>query len=149
MNIINVRSQPEYTQRAIAYLQKSWEDVDPMIYENCVANSIHAEHHLPQWYLLEENNEIIGCAGLIPNDFISRMDLYPWFCAMYVEEEHRGNNYGRKLIEQAKKDCKLFGFKYLHLCTDHVGYYEKFGFNYIGDGYHPWGDVSRIYQIEL
>lgn len=33
--------------------------------------------------------------------------------------------------------------------TDHNGYYEKYGFNYIGQGYHPWGDHSRIYELKL
>nr|WP_309770547.1 GNAT family N-acetyltransferase [Chryseobacterium sp. SORGH_AS_0909] len=99
--------------------------------------------------MLEKDNEIIGCAGLITNDFISRMDLYPWLCAMFIDEKHRGNNYGRLLIEQAKNDARETGFARLNLCTDHMGYYEKYGFSYIGQGYHPWGEESRIYQIKL
>lgn len=99
--------------------------------------------------MLEKDNEIIGCAGLITNDFISRMDLYPWICAIIIDEKHRGNNYGNLLIENAKKDTKKFGFRYLNLCTEHIGYYEKFGFEYIGQGYHPWEEESRIYQIKL
>lgn len=149
MRIISVRQNPEYKDRAIAYLQQSWPEISPIIYEDCISNSISAQQFLPQWYLLETNGEIIGCTGLITNDFISRMDLYPWICALFIDDQHRGNAYASLLLEAAKKDTKAAGFKHLNLCTDHIGYYEKYGFQYIGKGYHPWEATSRIYQIEL
>lgn len=148
-HIISLRIHPEYKEKAIRYLQNNWPEIDPLIYEDCISHSIDAGQALPQWYLLESDGTIIGCAGLITNDFISRMDLYPWLCALFIEEQHRGNNYSALLIEQAKKDTKAFGFKYLNLCTDLTAYYEKLGFKYIGQGYHPWGESSRIYQIEV
>jgi N-acetylglutamate synthase-like GNAT family acetyltransferase len=77
------------------------------------------------------------------------MDLYPWICAVFISENERGNYYAKLLIEKAKEDSKSFGFKYLNLSTKHIGYYEKFGFEYIGQGYHPWEEESRIYQIKL
>ncbi len=134
---------------AIKYLQQSWKSVWPIIYEDCINHSIDARNDLPQWYLLEKDTKIIGCAGLITNDFISRGDLYPWICGIYIDEKHRGNAYGTLLIDKAKRDSKKFGYKYLYLCTEHIGYYEKYGFEYIGQGYHPWEAESRIYQIEL
>lgn len=60
-----------------------------------------------------------------------------------------GNAYGLMLIEKAKQDAKNAGFQNLYLCTDHIGYYEKYGFKYIGNGYHPWEEQSRIYEIGL
>lgn len=149
MKIISVRENPTYKEIAIQYLQNSWSEVPPVIYEDCISNSITAEQSLPQWYLLEKEDEIIGCAGLVTNDFISRMDLYPWFCAMFIDERYRGNHYGKLLIDRAKQDTAKFGFKYLNLCTDHIGYYEKYGFRYIGQGYHPWEEETRIYQIQV
>jgi N-acetylglutamate synthase-like GNAT family acetyltransferase len=149
MRIISVRENPEYKNKAIEYFQRSWPGVMPKIYEDCINHSVSATNPLPQWYLLEKGNEIIGCAGLITNDFISRMDLYPRVCAIFIEEEHRGNAYGSLLLEKAKNDTIKAGFENLYLCTDHIGYYEKYGFHYIGQGYHPWEEESRIYQIEL
>ncbi|SHL46379.1 GNAT family N-acetyltransferase [Chryseobacterium polytrichastri] len=149
MKIISVRQNPEYKDIAIQYLQKSWPDIYPKMYEDCITHSIDAEQFLPQWYLLEKDHEIIGCAGLITNDFISRGDLYPWVCAIFIEENHRGNNYMSLLLDKAKQDTKEGGFKYLNLCTDHIGLYEKYGFQYIAQGYHPWEEESRIYQITL
>jgi GNAT superfamily N-acetyltransferase len=149
MKVISIRENPEYKDQAIRYFQRKWQSVLPVIYDDCINHCISSVNPLPQWYLLEKEGAIIGCAGLITNDFISRMDLYPWICAVYVEEAHRGNNYASLLIEKAKTDAKEAGLKHVYLSTDHIGYYEKFGFVYIGQGYHPWGDESRIYQFKI
>lgn len=149
MKIISVRKNPECKDKIIQYIQKCWSGISPVIYDDCISNCIGAEQPLPQWYVLEKEGEFIGCAGLITNDFISRMDLYPWLCALFIDPGHRGNEYAKLLIEQGEKDAKEAGFRYLNLSTDHIGYYEKYGFSYIGQGYHPWGEESRIYQVTL
>lgn len=150
MNIISIKKQPEYASIVIKYFQEKWASKDSLkVYEDCINNCIISNSPLPQWYLLLNNDEIIGCAGLITNDFISRMDLYPWVCALYIEEKYRGNSYGSILLSEVKKDALNAGFKRLYLCTDHIGYYEHYDFNYIGTGYHPWGEESRIYASDL
>ena len=149
MKIISVREFPQYKDNAILYFQKCWKSVLPVIYEDCISHSVLSKNKLPQWYLLEKEGELIGCAGLVTNDFISRMDLYPWICAIFIEEKHRGNAYSSLLMEKAKKDAKEAGFDSVYLSTDHIGYYEKYGFDYIGQGYHPWGEESRIYEAKV
>ncbi len=150
MEVISIKKFPEYKDRAIKYFQNKWASPNSMnVYDDCVTNCITTTSPIPQWYLLLDNDKIIGCAGLITNDFISRMDLYPWLCALYIDKEYRGNAYGSLLLEQAKTDAKTGGFSHLYLCTDHIGYYEKYGYKYIGIGYHPWGESSRIYALAL
>ena len=149
MKIISVRENPNYKDRAIAYFQRNWQEVPPIIYEDCISNCINARTALPQWYLLEKEGEIIGCTGLITNDFISRMDLYPWICAVFIEESQRGNAYASLLLEKAKQDAKKAGFEYIYLSTSHIGLYEKYDFTYIGNGYNPMGEAFRIYESVL
>lgn len=148
MRIISIKENPDWKDAAINYISSKW-DAPRIIYEDCITHCITTSNPLPQWYLLLEGSQIIGCAGLITNDFINRMDLYPWLCALYIEEDRRGNAYGLQLIEKVKQDTLKAGFENLYLCTEHIGYYEKYEFKYIGNGYHPWEEESRIYEIKL
>jgi len=91
MKVISIREKPEYKDQAIKYFQSKWQSVLPIIYEDCINHSIESINPLPQWYLLENEGEIIGCAGLITNDFISRMDLYPWICAHARKPQYERN----------------------------------------------------------
>lgn len=150
MRIISVREQPDFAKAAIQYFQQHWANEDnKMVYEDCIINCLASDSPLPQWYLLYDKESVIGCAGLVTNDFISRMDLYPWLCALYIEADYRGRSYGSLLIERVKTDTRRSGYRRLYLCTDHIGYYERYGFAYIAQGYHPWGGSSRIYQASL
>lgn len=149
VKVISVRQNPEYKDAAIRYFQQSWSEVSPMMYEDSITHCIGAKNPLPQWYLLEKGVVIIGCAGLITNDFISRGELYPWFCALYIDKNHRGKGYPTLLMDKAKEDAADMGFSSMYLCTDHIGYYERYGFSHIGQGYHPWDEESRIYEIKF
>ncbi len=150
MHVMSVRDHPGELDRFILYFQKRWGSPRTLkLYQDAIAQSTKTTSPLPQWYLLMDNNTIAGSAGLITNDFISRMDLYPWICALFVEEAYRGHAYGSLLLEQAKRDAKTGGFSHVYLATDHVGYYERYGFHYIGTGYHLSGDSSRIYESAL
>ena len=146
LELFSIREHPELADAAIEFFQRHWASPESMmVYEDCIRHAIGAEGPLPQWYVLMLNGRIVAGAGLIPNDFISRMDLGPWLAALYVEDECRGCALGRELIRHALEDAGRLGFDRLYLCSDHIGYYEKYGFAAIAEGYHPWGERSRIF----
>lgn len=145
--IIGIREEPSLLERGIGYFASRWGYVlDRKVYEDCITASLTTDSPLPRWYLLMRGDFIIGSFGLIMNDFISRQDLYPWFCALYVEESERGLNLSRKLISHGVSEAGRLGFKNLYLSTNHENYYEKSGWKHIAYGYHPWGK-EKIYEI--
>ena len=86
--VLSLRDCPERLETFIDYIQSKWADHHTKeMYRDCLTHAVGAPGPLPQWYLLCGGEKVMGCAGLIPNDFISRADLWPWLCALYVEPE--------------------------------------------------------------
>ena len=68
---------------------------------------------------------------------------------LYVDPHYRRQGGARLLIDTIKQSAATAGFSTLYLCTDLVSFYEKFGFELMGTGYHPWGEESMIYRYPL
>lgn len=147
VGILSVRNNPEYLDRAVDYFSARWP-VPKAVYKDCISSSMNTKSPLPRWYLLiDDSREIVGSYGLVANDFNSRQDLWPWLCALYVEESFRGRAYGEKMLTHGMREARRLGFGKLFLCTDHIGYYEKYGWKYIGSAYDTGGRPGRIYEI--
>jgi len=147
--IRSVRKNPEEWKTFSDYIAPRWTDEEwKRLYDDCIYHSLNARFPLPEWFLAVKGEKIVGCVGLITNDFISRMDLMPWMCALYVEEDERGKGIAGRLIAAAGEYARLNGFHKMYLATDHTSFYERYGGVYIGDGVHPWKETSRIYMME-
>lgn len=92
----------------------------------------------------EEN--IIAGMGVIENDFHNRKDLKPNVCAVYTGEQYRCQGIAGKLLHMVVADMKIKGISPIYLVTDHVGFYEKYGWEFLclvqGDD-EP--DMTRMY----
>ena len=74
---------------------------------------------------------IVGGLGAIENDFHDRKDLSPNVCAVYTEEGYRGQGIAGRLLDIAVEDMRSKGISPLYLITDHVGFYERYGWEFL------------------
>ncbi len=90
--------------------------------------------------------EIIGGLGVIENDFHERLDLAPNVCAVYTEENFRCKGIAGNLLNMAVEDLRSKNVSPVYLVTDHTGFYERYGWEFLcmvqGDG-EP--DMTRMY----
>ena len=98
------------------------------------------------WYLCLDKDRIIGGLGVIENDFHDRKDLSPNVCAVYTEEAHHNKGIAGKLLNMVVADMRGKGITPLYLVSDHIGFYERYGWEFLcmvqGDG-EP--DMTRMY----
>lgn len=69
--------------------------------------------------------------GVIENDFHDRKDLTPNICAVYTEEEYRHKGIAGHLLHMVVDNLKLKGITPVYLVTDHNGFYEQYGWEFL------------------
>ena len=145
--MISLRENPEYLDIAADYFSAKW-GISRQIYHDSMTDSLTTRDAVPRWYLMKDGEEIIGAFGLIENDFMVRKDLSPWLCGLYIEKERRGAALGSLLLDHGRREAGRLGFSKVYLCTDHVGYYERYGWEFFGMEDSEFGEKTRIYEIE-
>ena len=127
---------PEWKQRAAQWFHEKW-GVSESAYLECMEDCLNGKTGY-DWYLCLDGERIIGGLGIIENDFHDRRDLAPNVCAVYTEEAFRGQGIAGRLLDLAVEEMRRKGVSPLYLVTDHTGFYERYGWEFLcmaqGDG---------------
>ena len=144
---VTLREKPSLKDKAAQWFHNKW-GVPKDAYLECMENYLKKETEYG-WYLCLDNEKIVGGVGVIKNDFHDRKDLSPNICALYVEKEYRNKSIAGNLLNMAVNDLKSKDITPVYLVTDHIGFYEKYGWQFLcmvktdGEQY-----VSRMYIIK-
>ena len=110
------------------------------------------ENKLPQTFIALINGKVVGMYQIsVFDDLKSRPDLYPWLINVYVDENYRGQNVFRNLMNTVNENAKIIGIKELYLYTKYEGLYEKFGWKYMEDvkTFNEDSPIERLYKLEI
>jgi len=136
-SIIKISEKPELASTAALWFHQKW-GIPLEAYEESIADCCNGKAPVPQWYIATSEGRIIAGMGVIENDFHDRKDLTPNVCAVYTEEDARGNGIAGALLNFVSADMKRMGIDTLYLLTDHTGFYERYGWEFfcmaMGDG---------------
>ncbi len=144
LKYVKLTDNPCLMEAAAKWFNGKW-GVPTEAYIECMQECINKESSF-DWYLCLSGEDFVGGLGVIENDFHNRKDLSPNVCAVYTEEKFRGRGIAGKLLDFAVEDMKKKGITPLYLLTDHTGFYERYGWEFLcmvqGDGEE---EMSRMY----
>ena len=140
---IALRERPEIKESAANWFHEKW-GVPKEAYLECMEDYLSGTTEYG-WYLCLDGDKIAGGLGIIQNDFHERKDLFPNVCAVYTEDEYRKQGIAGRLLDLAVEDMRAKGITPLYLVTDHTGFYERYGWEFLCmvQGSDP--EPSRIY----
>ena len=144
LRYITLREQPELKETAAEWFHSKW-GVPKEAYLECMDEFLSGKTEYG-WYICLDGDRIVGGTGVIENDFHDRKDLFPNVCAVYTEETYRGRGIAGRLLDMTVEDLRSKGITPVYLVTDHIGFYERYGWEFIcmvhGDG-EP--EMTRMY----
>jgi RimJ/RimL family protein N-acetyltransferase len=99
-------------------------------------------------YLLMDGQKLVSFLTLTKQDVIRDESMFPWIGFVFTQPEYRGHRYSEKLMNYAENVAKAQGHTHVYVATDHVGLYEKYGYEYLENRVGYWGEESRVLRKE-
>lgn len=149
VQIINLADRIDLIDLVSKWRWNEWLSDSPLEYVKYSTKHNLQRDRIPMTFMALVNDRPVGTVALWMNDLSCRQDLSPWLASLYVDEEYRNMGIGAKLQAHAISVARDLNYEKLYLITDHVGYYERFGWTFMEEAPKANGKKTRIYEIEL
>lgn len=126
--IVTLADCPAWKDAAADWFSSKW-GVPRQAYLDSIEGSFSAV--VPRWYLCLDGDRIVAGLGVIENDFHERKDLTPNVCAVFTEPAYRNRGLAGRLLRRVCEDMAAHGIGTLYLLTDHEGFYERYGWQFL------------------
>ena len=126
---VTLREKPELKEEAAGWFHGHW-GVSKEAYLECMDAYLNNKIEYG-WYLCMDNDRIVGGLGVIENDFHDSKDLAPNVCAVYTDEPYRKQGIAGNLLNMVVEDLRSKGITPVYLVTDHTGFYERYGWEFL------------------
>lgn len=100
-------------------------------------------------FIMADGDRLAAFATLANKDCINDDSLFPWVGFVFTAPEYRGHRYSGEVIDYACSKAKNQGYNKVYIATDHIGFYEKYGFTYIENRIDIYGEDGRIYYKDI
>lgn len=96
-------------------------------------------------FILADGEHLVSFCTLTKNDCVKDDSMFPWIGFLFTDLKYRGNRYSQQVVEAAYSLAMEQGYERVYLATDHIGFYEKYGFTYLENRIDIYDEDSRIY----
>ena len=96
-------------------------------------------------FILADGDRLVSFCTLTRNDCVKDDSMFPWIGFLFTVPEYRGHRYSGQVIDAAYTQAREQGEAQVYLATDHIGFYEKYGFTYLETRIDIYDEESRIY----
>ena len=116
LQIVSVKQSPVGTQEALDYIHRVWNGNNQASnFFDMITKVSLGDEEMGNFYVLLQDNEVIGCCGLVTHDVVTSRNFYPWVTSLYIDEAYRGRNYGQLLLNHVGHQAQLMGYQKLYL----------------------------------
>ena len=152
VKILNLADAPEHVEQVSRWLWEEWAKDAGYTLEEVVFRTRHTmlRDTVPQQLVALCGGRAAGTVALWCNDCKTRQDLTPWMAVLYVADEFRGRRIGQALQRASIEAARALGrYDWIYLITELDNYYEKTGWEFVGDAPVGHGHTEKIYRYPL
>ena len=117
-----------------------------LLRENNLKETVGATALVP---MLVDGDELVSFCTFAPLDDIQPTELTPWIGFVYTFPKYRGHRYAGQLLDYAESIATIMGREYVYISTNHIGLYEKYGYEFFEMAKDIGGEDSRVYRKAL
>ena len=99
--------------------------------------------------MLVDGDNLVSFCTLAEKDDVQPTDLTPWIGWIYTFSEYRGKRMAGELLAHAEILAKESGATHTYISTNHIGLYEKYGYEFFITAKDVEGEDTRVYRKKL